>query len=262
MHLPAPVRVAARLMGPWLRRVPWRRLLVRAAQGAAGLTVGGVLAGEVLGRAAGWGALGPGDRAGNRVAVTFDDGPSERTPELLAVLARHGAGATFYVTRPAVQANAAAFQLIREAGHGLEAHGRWHRHALTLWPWREWAQVAWHPRAREAGPWQYRPPYGGHSPFTRLFAALLERQVALWDVEGRDWTAGEPGALARAVLAQVRPGSVILLHDGPAVTPALLDELLTGLAARGLRAVRADELPMRRIGLRAGLRRLPRSYGR
>lgn len=248
---------APRLPSPVPRR--WAALL--------GLGLLGVLAAEVLGRAAGWGALGAGDGHAPEVALTFDDGPSPRTPELLTVLARHGARATFFVTEPAVRAFPAGLAAIRAAGHQVEAHGRWHRPALLLAPWQEWAQVAWRP---PGGGRLYRPPYGGHSPLTRLFAALLGRQVALWDAEGRDWTVPDrtPGAsphaaqaLARQTLAQVRPGSVVLLHDGPAVTPALLADLLAGLEGRGLRAVRADALPLRRISLRAGLRRLRRSYG-
>ena len=248
------------------------RHVVLPGLGWLGLLGVGVLLAEVLGRAAGWGALGAGDGHAPEVALTFDDGPSPRTPELLAVLARHGAQATFFVTEPAVRAFPAGLAAIRAAGHQVEAHGRWHRPALLLPPWQEWAQIAWRP---PGGGRLYRPPYGGHSPFTRAFAALLGRRVALWDAEGRDWTAPDwnaadrtPGtgphaaqALARQTLAQVRPGSVVLLHDGPAVTPALLAELLAGLDARGLRAVRADALPLRRISLRAGLRRLRRSYG-
>lgn len=224
--------------------------------------LGALLAAEVGGRAAGWGALGPGSRDRPRVALTFDDGPGQRTPELLAVLARHAAPATFFVTAPAAERWPRHLAALRAAGHGLEAHGRWHVHALRLPPWREWAQVRWHPRAGEPGPHLYRPPYGGHGPLTRPLARLAGREVALWDVEGRDWTAGDPAILAAGVLARVRPGSVILLHDGPAVTPALLDALLTGLAARGLQPVLLRDLPPRRIGWREGWGRLAASYGR
>lgn len=246
-----------------------RRLssLPRRRAGQFGLALLAPLLAEVLGRSAGWGALGAGDGHAPQVALTFDDGPSPRTPALLETLARHGAQATFFVTEPAVRAYPAQLAAIRAAGHQIEAHGRWHRPALLLPPWQEWAQIAWRP---PGGGRLYRPPYGGHSPFTRPFAALLGRQVALWDAESRDWTvpdwtpatgAHAAQALARRTLAQVRPGSVVLLHDGPAVTPTLLAGLLTGLETRGLRAVRADALPLRRITLRSGLRRLRRSYG-
>lgn len=227
-----------------------------------GVAVGGlVLLSDLLGRAAGWGALGAGDGKSRRVAITFDDGPSDRTPELLKVLDAHGVKATFFVTAPACQAHPTQLQAIREAGHQLEAHGRWHTHALLLAPWREWAQIAWHPRALEPGLHLYRPPYGGHSPLTRLIARLTHREIALWDTESRDWTAADASVLARQILARTHPGSVILLHDGPEVTPALLDKLLAGLKEGELGAVTLGELPMQRITLSAGLKRLRASYG-
>ncbi|WP_291426027.1 polysaccharide deacetylase family protein, partial [Deinococcus sp.] len=179
----------------------------------------------------------------------------------------HGAGATFFVTEPACREFPHALEELRRSGQQLEAHGRWHTQALLLWPWREWQQIAWHPRpASDPDPHFYRPPYGGHSPLTRLFARLLRRQVVLWDSESRDWTApkwtSETAAeLARQTLERTRPGSVILLHDGPGVTPELLRPLLEGLAQRGWQAVRLSELPPQRIGLRDGLRRVWQSYG-
>ncbi|MFD1732603.1 polysaccharide deacetylase family protein [Deinococcus malanensis] len=96
--------------------------------------------------------------------MTFDDGPGPRTAELLTVLARHGARATFFVTAPAVQTHAAQLQALRSAGHQFEAHGRWHIHALLLPPWREWRQVRWHPRTQEPGPHFYRPHTEGIAP--------------------------------------------------------------------------------------------------
>lgn len=234
----------------------WARLLVPAL----GL-VGAALLADVLGRAAGWGALGGGPQDSGRVALTFDDGPSPRTPGLLALLARHSARATFFVTAPACRAHPDHLEALLDGPHQTEAHGRWHRHALLLAPWQEWAQVRWHPRAGAAGPRLYRPPYGGHSPLTRLLARLAGRQLALWDVEGRDWTDADAATLARQTLARVRPGSVVLLHDGPAVTPELLRLVLGGLEERGLQAVTLSDLPARRIGWRQGLRRLRASYG-
>ncbi|CAM3784448.1 polysaccharide deacetylase family protein [Deinococcus frigens] len=226
-----------------------------------GLVVLAAILADVLGRAAGWGALGSGPRDSGRVALTFDDGPSPRTPELLAILERHEARATFFVTAPACEAHPSFLQTLLNSPHQTEAHGRWHCHALLLTPWREWAQIRWHPRAGDAGPLLYRPPYGGHGPLTRLLARLAGRQIALWDIEGRDWIDAAAPTLARQTLARIRPGSVVLLHDGPAVTPPLLELLLDGLAARGLSAVTLAGLPAGRIEPRQGLARLRASYG-
>lgn len=210
----------------------------------------------------GWGAVGRGKGTANQVALTFDDGPSCRTPELLAVLQDFGVKATFFVTEAACAAHPSGLHQLRAAGQQLEAHGRWHTHALLLPPWREWEQVRWHPRQHERGPQAYRPPYGGHGPFTRLIARLNRRQIVLWDVEGRDWLDRPAASLAAQALAQVRPGSVILLHDGPAVTPELLKLMLEGLRERGLRPVTLHELSPQRISWGDGVKRLTSSYGR
>ena len=243
------------------RRSPARLFPARFLLACALGLLGAALVADVLGRAAGWGALGRGPRASGRVALTFDDGPSPRTPELLAVLARHGARATFFVTAPACAAHPAVLRTLLEGHHQLEAHGRWHRHALLLTPWREWAQLRWHPRAGAPGPLLYRPPYGGHSPLTRALARLARRQIVLWDVEGRDWTGADAATLARQTLARVCSGSVVLLHDGPGVTPELLKLLLDGLEERGLQPVTLGELPAQRTGLWQGLQRVWASYG-
>ncbi len=234
--------------------------------GAIAFATASLLA-EVLGRAAGWGALGQGQQGRFRVALTFDDGPSPQTPQLLEVLARHQAKATFFVTQPACLQYPEMLELLRVAEHQIEAHGIWHKPAMLLSPVQEWQQVAWHQQINQPMnikvpmPKLYRPPYGGHSAFTRLFARLLGRKIALWDVESRDWIDADPQTLAKATLSQTKDGSVILLHDGPALTPALLEELLVGLAALGLKPVTANDLPMRRISLLEGLKRLPASYG-
>ncbi|ULH14507.1 polysaccharide deacetylase family protein [Deinococcus sp. KNUC1210] len=95
--------------------------------------------------------------AGLGVALTFDDGPSSSTSDLLALLARHGARATFFLTGERAEADPEAVQAIRRAGHQLESHGYTHRHALTLLPWAEWRHLRWHPEPQREGR-LYRPP--------------------------------------------------------------------------------------------------------
>ena len=71
-----------------------------------------------------------------------------------------------------------------------------------------------------------------------------------WDVSARDWTETDGEAVARTILADVRPGSIILLHDGldgnvtadRSVLRTALPLILDGLKAKGLTPVRLDEL--------------------
>ncbi len=74
--------------------------------------------------------------------------------------------------------------------------------------------------------------------------------TVLWDVEVADWPEQDPERLAARVLQSVRPGSIVLLHDGDEGKPAAdrsvllaaLPEILDGLRARGLQGVTIDRL--------------------
>jgi peptidoglycan/xylan/chitin deacetylase (PgdA/CDA1 family) len=71
-----------------------------------------------------------------------------------------------------------------------------------------------------------------------------------WDVSAGDWGTSDPQLIARRVLAKVRPGSIIDLHDGldgqvnadRSVLVRAMPLILDGLAARGLQVVRLDRL--------------------
>jgi peptidoglycan/xylan/chitin deacetylase (PgdA/CDA1 family) len=75
-------------------------------------------------------------------------------------------------------------------------------------------------------------------------------RMVTWDVSATDWATGDAALIARRVLARVRPGSIIDLHDGldgkvaadRTVVVRALPLILAGLDARGLRPVRLDQL--------------------
>ena len=162
---------------------------------------------DILFRFLGLGAYARGSRREPKVALTFDDGPSETTEALLALLKAHGVKATFFLTGERAKKRPDLVEKIREAGHQIEDHGQIHQAWKLLLPWVEWRHMAENP-AR-----YYRPPHGLHTPFTRPFARILGKRVALWDLESKDWLDVPPEALAERLLYYLRPGSVVLLHE-------------------------------------------------
>ena len=69
--------------------------------------------------------------------------------------------------------------------------------------------------------------------------------VALWDVDPSDWAMPGAPAIARSVLDQARPGSIVLMHDGGgdrSQTAEALPAVIEGLLERGHRFVRVDEM--------------------
>jgi peptidoglycan/xylan/chitin deacetylase (PgdA/CDA1 family) len=191
---------------------------------------------DLLFRFLGLGAFAQGSRREPKVALTFDDGPSETTEALLALLKAHGVKATFFLTGERAKKRPDLVEKIREAGHQIEDHGQIHQAWKLLLPWVEWRHMAENP-AR-----YYRPPHGLHTPFTRPFARILGKRVALWDLESKDWLDLPPEALAERLLYYLRPGSVVLLHDGPERTLELLKLVLPRMLELGYRPVTLDEL--------------------
>jgi peptidoglycan/xylan/chitin deacetylase (PgdA/CDA1 family) len=185
------------------------------------------------------------------VALTFDDGPSPvYTPRILEVLQRLHAPATFF----AIGYLAAAYpDLVRaEIAAGMDVGNHTYNHPevppFNQLPARlrndEIDLAAEELRAAGASPVLFRPPAGSNSAAVVRSAEKRGERVVLWSVDPGDWHAGATAdGIARAVLAAVRPGSIVLLHDGGgnrAATVAALPRIVNGLRNRGFRLVTTD----------------------
>jgi peptidoglycan/xylan/chitin deacetylase (PgdA/CDA1 family) len=189
-----------------------------------------------------------GDRRAPAVALTFDDGPGAVTGAILEVLRRHGAEATFDVLGERI---AGREQLLEQAvrdGHEIGVHG-WSHGDHRVHPVASARGAARTGRlvTERAGvrPRVYRPPFGLTSRRLVLAAARHRLRTVLWDVDPRDFE--EPGAPAiyDRVVAGVRPGSIVLLHDDRpelAATSDAVDRLLGELHRREWRAVTVSRL--------------------
>ncbi|MGR6964046.1 polysaccharide deacetylase family protein [Geodermatophilus sp. URMC 61] len=178
--------------------------------------------------------------AAGYVRLTFDDGPHRTaTPDILDTLADRGAEATFFVTG---QMTAARPDIVRRAskeGHRIGNHSWSHPELTTL----DRAQVASQLRrtneaieqATGSVPGEWRPPYGATNDLVQAAAREVGLDsMVLWTVDPRDWADPPATTIRDRVLQQVRPGSIVLLHDATGQnTPAALPMILDGLAERG-----------------------------
>ncbi len=195
-------------------------------------------------------------RAGRRVALTFDDGPDPNwTPKIADVLDAAGARATFFCIGEHVEAHPDIARRLLGGGHELGNHSFAHARTLNfrLAPAmeREVLRGETALRAVTGGSARplYRPPVGLRNPSLARVAARLELRVVTWSLHSRDTFATDAAALAARVLARVRPGDIVLFHDGSdrpgadrRVTLAALPAILAGLRARDLDAVTVSAL--------------------
>ena len=87
----------------------------------------------------------------------------------------------------------------------------------------------------------FRPPGGSVSALVVRTARSLGERVVLWSVDPADWQAGARAKqITRNVLAAIRPGSIVILHDGGgdrSATVAALPAIVKGIRRQGLRLV-------------------------
>lgn len=153
------------------------------------------------------------------VALTFDDGPHpEGTPQILELLAAHNARATFFVVGEQVAKRPELAQRITAEGHLIALHA--HRHRLQLRLTAKELQddyergLAAIQDATNQTPTLHRPPFGIYSETGLKAAKDHALQPLLWSAWGKDWRKfTTPQRIANRVIADLRPGAVILLHD-------------------------------------------------
>ncbi|TWD75006.1 peptidoglycan/xylan/chitin deacetylase (PgdA/CDA1 family) [Kribbella amoyensis] len=175
------------------------------------------------------------------VYLTFDDGPEPKyTPQILAILRTFEAKATFFEVGRNVEKHPDLTKRIHADGHSVQNH-TWTHADLRLLSWPKFEeQVSDTDRAIQAQtavtPRCVRPPYGAVNKLVQTRATGLGKKLTLWDVDSRDWTRPGAAAITKRVLAGVKPGTVILFHDGGGdrtQTIAALPTILKTLRARG-----------------------------
>jgi peptidoglycan/xylan/chitin deacetylase (PgdA/CDA1 family) len=194
-----------------------------------------------------------GPRAGNEVALTFDDGPNAgATLAVSDVLDSYGVKGTFFTVGKALDARPDISRALLADGHLLGNHSYVHDYLRWLDPGYPELDRTQRAFARDLGvcPTFFRPPHGQHTPLMAWVVHRHNMAMVTWDVSAGDWATRDASLVARRVLAKVRPGSIILLHDGldgkvgadRSVIVNALPQILDGLRAKGLQAVRLDQL--------------------
>lgn len=150
------------------------------------------------------------------VALTFDDGPHpEYTPRLLDILEKHQARATFFVVGEMAQKHVAIIQKAFSAGHDIGNHSWDHPSFPKIARIERWKQIqACTHTIAPFGQKLFRPPYGDQNIASRFDALLLGQKVITWNVTAMDWLDHDANWLLERLMSRIRPGSIVLLHDG------------------------------------------------
>lgn len=188
-------------------------------------------------------------RRRREVALTFDDGPGPYTRQVLAVLTRMHAKATFFVMGRWAKAYPKLVAAEVRAGCEVGDHTETHPFLASLGTAGQAAQIAGAAAAiARAGaplPSLFRPPYGSFDQTTLSILRARRMLMVLWSADTRDYA--RPGArrIAYTAISGAQPGAVILMHDGGgdrSQTVAALPRIVRRLRQRGFRLVTVSQL--------------------
>lgn len=172
--------------------------------------------------------------AGNRVLLTFDDGPSQKTtPQVLDILDRYKLKALFFVVGLRIEKNPGVLQEIVDRGHMIGNHTYQHAMNPIIRPNEYQNDII---RCQEliksevgVTPTLYRPP-GGRITISGLLAARrIGLESLFWsnDAGENSFNKGKSEAfITNLLISQLKPRDIILLHDDCPPTPHILEDLL------------------------------------
>lgn len=185
------------------------------------------------------------DPAARLVALTLDDGPDPREPEMLALLEAADARATFFQVGERVGRRIAITRALSDAGHEVGCHSFTHPMMGRMSGEERDGEFARSIDALGAAgvrPAWFRPPFGDWDDDLVARARRFGMGTVTWTVDARDWKARETAeSVVRRVKRGLDPAAVVLAHGTKPITLAALPEILAEGRRRGLRFVTVSE---------------------
>lgn len=182
-----------------------------------------------------------------KIALTFDDGPSIFTLQVLEILERYNAKAAFFCIGKNIEQQPGILKQVHAAGHIIGNHSYSHAHFFDFYGA---GSVTAELQATDAliekltgkKPAFFRPPYGVTNPAIRKALAVTKHHAIGWSIRSMDGVSKDEKAIYNRIVRQLKPGAVVLLHDTSQVTVRVLEQLLLFLQANQYQIVRPDGL--------------------
>jgi len=186
------------------------------------------------------------------VALTFDDGPDPmHTPRVLAVLDQHQVKATFFMMGRNVERYPEIAREVLRRGHEIGNHSYSHPKLVLMSPRRVREEVERTDKLLRdvgvSGEIHFRPPHAAKFIVLPYVLVQMKKLSVLGDVDPEEWKRPSAAVMTQSILRQVRPGSIIGLHDPlGAETLRCLQNILPELKSRGYRFETVSALVGRR----------------
>ncbi len=190
--------------------------------------------------------IGSGSGFGNRIAISFDDGPTPGVTEVvLDELKKRNIRSTFFMIGKRVVAAPDLAKRVLAEGHEVCNHTFNHLKLNSLPD----QQVDWEIQKTQdtigevlnQKPAWLRPPYGAFRKNQMGIPVSKDLGVVFWSVDPRDWSQPGEAKIVDTILTETKPGSIILCHDLHKQTANCIGQVLDGLLARDFEFINMSE---------------------
>lgn len=186
---------------------------------------------------------------GKYIALTFDDGPSGYTQDILNILAEKGVKATFFNLGTQAEGKPDLTKAVVDGGHELASHTNQHQNLPTLGKddLRNEITSAFDKLSAASGTTtqMIRAPYGAFTDVEWARSADLISCNVLWNIDTLDWKLPGASAITNMVLTHAFNGAIALMHDGGgnrSQDVEALPSIIDSLRAEGYQFVTVSEL--------------------
>ena len=181
------------------------------------------------------------------IALTFDDGPHDKTSEILDVLSKYNAKATFFCIGKQIEKQPEILKRIVNEGHTVGnhsySHSNWNGFFSTNKIISEIQQTnaiifqLVNKKVRF-----FRPPFGVTNPNIARAIIKTNHVIIGWNIRSLDTVIADENTIFERIKKRIKPGSIILLHDTSAKTVNVLEQLLLFLQSESYSTKTIDEL--------------------
>ena len=180
-------------------------------------------------------------------SISFDAAwGNEQTERLLNTLDEYRVHTTFFLVRQWVEQYPDSVREIASRGHDIGNHSSTHPHMASLTSTQQLEEITACNEAVQqltgVCPTLFRAPYGEYD--NKLVRNLREKGMycVQWNIDSLDWKDPPADEIVSRIRSKLRPGSIILMHNGATNTPEALPMLIEAIQAEGYRIVPISEL--------------------
>ncbi len=181
------------------------------------------------------------------IAITFDDGPTQYTDQVLEILEKNHAKASFFLIGQNAEKNPEKVKKIIEKGHIIGNHTQTHSNQIGFFNSKKILheieacnKVIFKICEKKLN--LFRPPFGVTNPNIAKGIKNTDMQTIGWNIRSLDTKIKDEEELYQRINKRIKPGSIILLHDTSQHTINVLERLLRRLHELNYITVTLEEL--------------------